>query len=86
LVKEFGADVNHAANDGTIPLSFAAQNDHQEAVRFLIIKCGADVKKANKVIGFSPLCIAAAMGVFDIVRSMNMALASTKQSKMDPRP
>jgi hypothetical protein len=57
LIKELGADVNHAVNDGCMPLYAAAQAGHLEMVRFLIVKHGADVNIA--IHGSTPLMMAA---------------------------
>jgi ankyrin repeat protein len=58
FVKELGADVNLAAEDGCTPLYIAAQGGHTAMARCLVKELGAGVNKASHT-GTTPLYIAA---------------------------
>jgi ankyrin repeat protein len=69
LVKELGADVNQAANDGATPLFIAAQKGHLDVVRCLVKELGADVDGARKD-GATPLIMAAQHSHLAVVRCL----------------
>jgi ankyrin repeat protein len=60
LVKELGADVNGADEDGFTPLFVAAQEGHEAVVLALVKDLGATVDQVRK--GCTPLYAAAAEG------------------------
>ena len=68
-----GVDANLSANDGATPILIAAQNGHQEAVRFLLKK-KVDVTKAMKS-GATALFVAAQNGYLEVVQDLVAARA-----------
>jgi ankyrin repeat protein len=60
LLKELGADVNQARDDGGTPLYLAAQEGKMSVVQCLVKEFGANVNQA--VDGTTPLCIASVQG------------------------
>jgi hypothetical protein len=58
LVKEFGADINRAAQDGATPLCHAAHYGHLDVMRCLVMKFDADINKARRD-GATPSMLAA---------------------------
>jgi hypothetical protein len=66
-VKELGADVNQAANEGATPLYIAVQESRLELARCLVKELGADVNQAAPD-GATPLFIAAQLGHLNMVR------------------
>jgi ankyrin repeat protein len=69
LVKELGADVNQAANDGTTPLYFAAAKGDLAVAQLLVEELGADVNQGLHD-GATPLYIAAQEGHLAMVRCL----------------
>ena len=63
-----GVDANLSAKDGATPILIAAQNGHQEAVRFLLKK-KVDVTKAMKS-GATALFVAAQNGYLQVVQDL----------------
>jgi ankyrin repeat protein len=69
LVKEFGAHVNRANNEGSTPLLIAAHNGHLAAVQCLVKELGADANRADPA-GWTPLHIAAERGQLSVVQCL----------------
>jgi ankyrin repeat protein len=67
LVKELGADVNHADEHGCTPLYVAAQQGHIAVVQCLVKELSADVNRA-KHDGSTPLYGAAQEGRLSVVQ------------------
>jgi hypothetical protein len=65
-VKELGADVNQADNDGTTPLFIAAEVGSLDVVSCLVKELGADVNQADND-GNTPLFTAARQGKLGVV-------------------
>jgi hypothetical protein len=61
LVKEAGANVNQAMDNGCTAVFIAAQHRHVAVLRYLVKKCRADVNQAVNN-GATPLLIAAEVG------------------------
>jgi ankyrin repeat protein len=68
-VKEFGADVNQASNEGFTPIFGAAQEGHLLAVSCLGKELEADVKITSND-GYTPLLIAAKKGHASVVQTL----------------
>jgi ankyrin repeat protein len=69
LVKELGADVNQAVNNGATPLYHEPEHDNLAVVRCLVKDLGADVNQAREG-GATPLYIAAKKGHSAVVRCL----------------
>jgi ankyrin repeat protein len=61
LVKELGANVNHANHNGSTPLYIAAEYEQVALMRCLVSELGAHVDFANNK-GFAPVHTAAGSG------------------------
>jgi hypothetical protein len=67
LIKELGANVNQARDNGCTPLYIAAQEGHEAVVMCLVQEFGADVNQAIDN-GCTPLCVVAKQGHIAVVR------------------
>jgi ankyrin repeat protein len=61
MVKELGADVNKADQEGNTPLYIAAKEDKLAIVQCLVKELSADVNQANDG-GLTPSCVEAGKG------------------------
>jgi ankyrin repeat protein len=68
LVKELGADINHANQDGITALSLAAQEGNLDMLRCLATELGANNVNQASPDGFTPLDTAALKGRLAVVR------------------
>jgi hypothetical protein len=75
LVKDLGAAVNRANEDGFFPLFMAAQEGLLAHVRCLVKELGADAHQAD-FRGRTPLFIAAQEGFLSVVRCMGKELGA----------
>jgi ankyrin repeat protein len=79
LVKELGADVNRADNEGCTPLLIAVTQRHFSVVKCLVKELGADIHKPRHD-GVTPLMEASARRLTEIVTWLVKAGANTKTS------
>jgi len=70
LVKDCGAEVNHAHSIGWTAVHMAASKGHVEVLRFLVGECGAEVNQLGRTCGSTPLLVAADHGYTDVVRCL----------------
>ena len=78
LVKELGANVNKANQDGATPLYVAAQEGHLIVVRALMTELGANVNQAAH--DTTSLCISAQHGHLKVVRALMELGANVNQA------
>lgn len=69
---EMGADINHKNHDGDGALSFALQQNHQQAAQYLMSLPAIDLHYAN-VMSYSPFMFAVYHGLLDIAEQINQA-------------
>ena len=81
MLKELGADMNKATNDGTTPAFIASQKGYVEVVRVLG-QLGVDLNKARND-GTTPALIASQKGHVDLLRVLNELGADLNKARND---
>jgi ankyrin repeat protein len=82
LVKDLGADVNKATDQGFTPLIAAVQLENLAHISCLINELGADVNQGDED-GRSALFMAASNGKLDVVRCLLKLRADANQTNDD---
>jgi hypothetical protein len=81
MLREYGADIDKADNDGRTPCYIAAYNGHVDVIR-LLHEYGADIEKADND-GRTPCFAAAFNGHVDVIRLLHEYGADIEKANND---